>query len=74
MQDFVTFLDSFFDVKWTAKPFLYLGIKIVFDSSKQICTLSQAHYIETILDRFGMTNCNPVKTPLPTKTFLRTGT
>lgn len=74
LQEFVRFLDSVFDVKWTAKPSLYLGIKIMYNSTTRTCTLSQAHYIETVLDRFGMTNCNPVKTPLPAKTFLSTGT
>lgn len=73
LDSFVTFLDSVFDVKWTKSPSLYLGIKVSFDAVNRTCSLSQSHYIESTLDRFGMTNCNPVKTPLPVKTFLRSG-
>lgn len=73
LDEFVSFLNSVFEVKWTDSPSLYLGIKINFDTKKKVCSLSQAHYIENVLDRFGMTNCNPVKTPLPVKTFLRSG-
>lgn len=61
-------------MKWTEKPSLYLGIKIAYDLNSQLCSISQTHYIKTVLDRFKLTNCNAVKTPLPVKTFLRSGT
>lgn len=74
LNHFVTFLDSAFDVKWTREPSLYLGIKITFNATHRTCSLSQSHYIKSILDRFGMTNFNPVKTLLLVKTFMTSGT
>lgn len=33
----------------------------------------QNHYIENVLNRFAMTNCNAVKTPLSQNTILTSG-
>lgn len=35
--------------------------------------MTPTHYIESVLDRFAMSNCNPVKTPLPTNVILQSG-
>lgn len=44
-----------------------LGIKIERDRTKGFIKLSQESYINQILERFGMIDCKPVKTPLETK-------
>lgn len=64
LSTFRTFLSSKYELKWTEKPVLYLGIKLSFGSDGSI-SLSQPQYVESILDRFAMTNCNTVKSPLP---------
>ena len=49
-----------------------LGMEVKRDRSKRVITISQKSYLETVLDRFGMTDCNPVTTPLETgKRFQR---
>lgn len=55
------------------KPSLYLGIQIHYNREGKTLRMSQTHYIENFLDRFGMTNCNSVKTPLPPNTILTSG-
>ena len=41
-----------------------LGIKIEHDCSVQSISLSQPGYIQSILDKFNMANCNPVSMPM----------
>jgi Reverse transcriptase (RNA-dependent DNA polymerase) len=41
-----------------------LGIKVWRDREAGILQLSQEAYIDLLLERFQMTNCNPTKTPL----------
>lgn len=72
INDFKTFLDSVYEVKWTTSPTLYLGIKINIRSDGT--SISQPHYIEAKLEEFGMVNCSMAKSPLPAKTVLRPGT
>jgi hypothetical protein len=77
VDDLITFMDSLeqsdqlqsklqnkFDIKVIGEPSMLLGIKISHDISNGTITLSQSHYIEMILKRFGLTNANPVSTPL----------
>ncbi|MBW0476330.1 hypothetical protein O181_016045 [Austropuccinia psidii MF-1] len=51
-----------FQTKILGKADLMLGIKIIHDTSS--ITLSQGHYINSLLDLYGMKNCKPVGTPL----------
>eukprot|EP00961_Rhodomonas_salina_P040238 540673-Rhodomonas_salina.1 len=44
---------------------LHLGVNYVRDRTRGTLHCSQSAYIAAILDKFGMTNCNPVNTPLP---------
>jgi hypothetical protein len=44
----------------------YLGMTMTRDRKARTITLSQQAYIEDVLQRFGMGDCTPVKTPLPT--------
>jgi hypothetical protein len=41
----------------------FLGCRIQHDHEARTITIDQAQYIETILVRYGMHNCNPVSTP-----------
>lgn len=41
-------------------------LRIEIHQTRERIRLSQAGYIRDILDRFGMTDCKPVRTPLET--------
>ena len=43
---------------------MLLEMKVTRNYNKGTITLSQAHYIDTMLFKFGMNNTNPVSTPL----------
>ena len=45
---------------------LYLGMQITRDRSKRTLELDQKKYIQIVLDRFNMTDCNAVATPMET--------
>lgn len=47
-----------------------LGLKVEHDRTNCCLTISQSAYIDTILERFGMTDANPVTTPLDPNTNL----
>lgn len=64
LSSFKKFLLEKYKLKWTDRPVLYLGIKMSFNDNGSISS-SQPQYVESVLDRFAMTNCNPVKSPLP---------
>ena len=55
-------LNTHFDVKSLGQPNLLLGMKI--SQGNHIITLSQTHYIDALLEKFGLTNANPVSTPM----------
>ena len=42
-----------------------LGLEITRDRSKRQLFLSQSYYLQTVLERFNMQDCNPCSTPLP---------
>ena len=52
----------------------FLGFNVVRDRSKRRLVISQEHYVEALLERFDMVNCNPVRTPLPASYTPRTAT
>lgn len=41
----------------------FLGFQVIRDKKKKTIQLKQAHYVDKILERFGMQNCNPIGTP-----------
>lgn len=45
---------------------LYLGMQIARNRSTHTLYLDQKKYIQIVLERFNMTNCNPVSTPMET--------
>lgn len=73
MERFKTFIHGEYDLKWTDKPTLYLGIRITTSDDGSFIGINQSHYIESTLERFAMTNSKPVKSPLPHKTILNPG-
>ncbi|CAI7846041.1 unnamed protein product [Closterium sp. NIES-53] len=47
------------------EPSHYLGMNIVRDRTTKSLFISQQRYTEKVLSRFGLLDCNPVETPLP---------
>ena len=57
-----TDLKSKFEVNSIGNPSIILGIKLL--QKKDQITLSQTHFIDSLLNKFGLENVNPVTTPL----------
>jgi transposase InsO family protein len=55
-------LKANFEIKSLGRPNLLLGMKI--DQADHIITLSQAHYIDALLEKFGLADANPTFTPM----------
>jgi Reverse transcriptase (RNA-dependent DNA polymerase) len=55
-------LNTHFKVKSLGQPDLLLGIKI--NIKDDHISLSQTHYIDFLLDKYGLTDANPVSTPM----------
>ena len=55
-------LNIHFKVKSLGQPNLLLGIKINIKDNH--ISLSQTHYIDFLLDKYGLTDANPVSTPM----------
>jgi hypothetical protein len=49
----------------------YLGMQVERDRARRELKLSQAHYVAEVLERFGMTECKPISTPMEVKTKLQ---
>ncbi|MBW0558206.1 hypothetical protein O181_097921 [Austropuccinia psidii MF-1] len=62
LSNFKEKIEREFQTKILGKADLMLGIKITHDTNS--ITLSQSHYIDSLLDLYGMKNCKPVGTPL----------
>jgi len=69
INDTKFFLSSNFDIKDMSEDDVIVGIKITRDSD--CIMLSQEHYIEKILKRFGYFDCTPVSTPYDGSFHLR---
>ena len=52
-----------FEVK-SGKAAVYLGNRITVDSNKLTVNIDQTQYIDELPERFQMTDCNPVATPM----------
>src|SRR5882724_1070542 len=68
-------IQNFYKIKEkdTSKPFKVLGIRVMRDPHNGTLKLSQPEYIKSILQRFDMTNCNPVVTPVDKGSHLQDG-
>lgn len=57
-------LSSKFALKVIGRPGMLLGMKITQNDEQRSISLSQEHYIDSILKRFGLEDANSVLTPL----------
>jgi hypothetical protein len=57
-------LSSNFEMKDMGEADYILGVKIFRDRSKKILDLSQQTYIKKVLERFQMSDCKPIDTPI----------
>ena len=63
-------LSQLFEMTDMGEAHYILGLKITRNRSiRQLC-LSQQDYARRVVERYGMTNCNPASTPLTTGTVL----
>jgi hypothetical protein len=65
IQDVKTQLSSKFDMKYLGASNFILGMEIKRDRKKRKLWLNERKYIKTILQRFNMQECKPVKVPIP---------
>lgn len=61
-------LESRFKMKYLGDAKVILGIQITRDRMKKTVSIDQRRYIETVLERFGMEDCNPANTPMDVNT------
>ena len=52
----------------------FLGLRIRRDRQKRQILVDQSEYVQTVLERFQMSNCKPAKTPLPAGSVLEKNT
>ena len=59
-------IQNFYKIKEkdTTKPFKVLGILVMRNTHEGTLKISQSEYIDSILQRFDMADCNPVVTPV----------
>jgi len=57
-------LKTKFEINVIGEPSILLGMKIDCDNEKKTITLSQTHYIDSLLECFSLTNANTVLTPM----------
>ncbi|KAE8542770.1 hypothetical protein D1P53_000832 [Cryptococcus gattii VGV] len=65
LDEFKQKLNSKFECSDSGPAGYFLGVNIYRDRAQKKLYLSQEHYMESLLERFDMTSCNPAKTPLP---------
>ncbi|MBW0533566.1 hypothetical protein O181_073281 [Austropuccinia psidii MF-1] len=71
-MSFKNAIERQFQTKLLGSAELMLGIKIVHEP--KTITLAQTHYIDSLLERYGMTNCKPTATPLIPNSHLEAAT
>jgi hypothetical protein len=64
IQDVKTQLSSKFDMKDLGNANFILGMEIKRDRKKRKLWLNQRKYVKTILQRFNMQECKPIKVPI----------
>lgn len=57
-------LGSHFKLKDLGEIKRCLGVNVTFNKSERIVTLSQKDYIDQLLNKFNMSDCKPVQTPM----------
>jgi len=68
-------IQNFYKIKEkdTSKPFKVLGILSTRDTHQGTLKLMQSKYIDSMLLRFHMKNCNPIVTPVDKGSHLQDG-
>lgn len=66
LEEIKSRLSKVFKVKDLGEPKVFLGMKMTRDRETRTMTITQEEYIEKILQRFNLENCNPVRTPMVT--------
>ena len=69
INDVMSFQSKSFDIKDLGEADVILNIKLIKDENG--ITLSQSHYVEKILSRFGYVNSKPSPTPYDPSVILR---
>lgn len=67
-------IDKLFEVKNLGEPKHLLGIEINRDHQNQSISLRQTGYIDQMLAKYGLTDCNTISTPLDPNVILRART
>ena len=70
INSFINSIKKYFNIKELGLIKDYLGIEIDHNLDKHYIKLTQAKYIEKVLEKFNMTNSNPVSTPFDSKAKL----
>jgi hypothetical protein len=70
-EDTRTEIEGLFETKDLGEPRKIIGIEIARDRDAGTITLSQRHYIETLLAKYGLTNAKPLATPMDPNVTLR---
>ena len=65
IQNLKTMLKTEFDMKDLGAAKRILGMDIIRDRRKGFQKLSQAGYLNKVVKLFGMIDCKPVATPIP---------
>ena len=66
IQDLKSQLHKRFQMTDMGQAHLYLGMQIIRDRASRTIKVDQQKYIQIILERFNMGNCNSVSTPMET--------
>ena len=64
LQAFKASMTERFEMKDLGELTHYLGLEVSRDRVSRTLSLSQARYVEAVLDRFSLSDCNPISTPL----------
>jgi hypothetical protein len=64
-------IEGLFETKDLGEPRKIIGIEIARDRESGTITLSQRHYIETLLAKYGLTEAKPLATPMDPNITLR---
>jgi hypothetical protein len=64
------FLSQSFEMKDLREADVIVNIKLAKDGNGGV-TLSESHYVEKVLSRFGYSDCKPISTPYDTSIILR---
>ena len=63
-------LSQRFEMTDLGEAHFILGLQLTRDRRARQLSRSQQHYVRRVVDRYGMTNCNPTSTPLSLGTVL----